>query len=105
MSQQEDQPGLKEFKHLLSNRERLNRLYRLEDFKELLLPYLEAELSNRTTELIFDKHTDYERGLLQGKAQALFAVINLPRELQDLKSMEELQEKRNKEMLESLEEQ
>jgi hypothetical protein len=70
----------------------------LEDFQQILLPYLEAELSNRTDELVFNKHTDYERGIVQGKAQALWAIINLPNELRELKSLEELHEQRMKEM-------
>jgi hypothetical protein len=50
-------------------------------------------------ELVFNKHDDFDRGLLQGKAQALYAIINLPQELKDLKSLEELEAKRQKEML------
>jgi len=46
--------------------------------------------------LIFDKGSDYERGLLQGKAQALHAVITLPEELKELKSIEELELERQK---------
>lgn len=32
--------------------------------------------------------------MIQGKAQALYAIINLPEELRDLRSMEEIEEKR-----------
>jgi hypothetical protein len=70
----------------------------LEDFQQLLLPYLLAELDNRSSELIFEKHDEYERGLIQGKAQALHAIINLPDELRELKSLEELQKAKLEEM-------
>jgi hypothetical protein len=49
-------------------------------------------------ELLFEKQEDFERGLIQGKAQALYAVINLPSELRELKSLEELQEQKLKEL-------
>lgn len=45
---------------------------------------------------MFNKHTEYERGIAQGKAQVLYAIINLPDELRQLKSIEELQEHREK---------
>jgi hypothetical protein len=60
--------------------------------------YLEQELANRSNELVFDKHTKYERGLIQGKAQALYAIIHLPDELYELKSLEEINEQKLKEL-------
>lgn len=83
------QPGEQEFKHLLANRDKVYQLYQLEDFRLILLPYLQAELSNRLEELTFNKYSKSETRYIQGKAQALHAVINLPQELKDLKSMEE----------------
>lgn len=63
-----------------------------------------AELSNRTDELLFGKHSKYERGVIQGKAQALMAIINLPDELQQLKSIEDIEKQRREQMQKELEE-
>lgn len=87
--QQEEQVGVKVFSNLLAHRERLAQLYQSEDFRLLLLPYLEAELSNRIEELLFNKMNEAERALVQGKAQALYAIIHLPEELYQLKSLQE----------------
>lgn len=40
-------------------------------------------------ELLFNKYDLGDRELVQGKAQALYAIIHLPEELRDLKSIEE----------------
>lgn len=46
---------------------------------------------------MFGAYDDYKTGLVQGKAQALYAVINLPQELRSLKAMEDLQKQKLKE--------
>lgn len=40
-------------------------------------------------ELLFNKMDEVERALIQGKAQALYAIIHLPEELLQLKTMRE----------------
>ena len=92
------QPGQREWEALLAARDRISNLYQEEDFQLILLPYLRAELSNKQTELLFENHSDYERGLIQGKAQSLYAIINLPNELREMKSFEELQQKAIKDL-------
>jgi hypothetical protein len=88
-----DQPGQEEFKEILAERERIYQLYQSKDFQTLLLPYLNSELANRSTELVFDTFkTEEERGVCRGKAQALYAVINLPDELKQLKSLQDISE-------------
>lgn len=49
-------------------------------------------------ELLFNKYTKTERALIQGKAQALYAIIHLPEELLTLKSIREQED----EMLERI---
>jgi hypothetical protein len=51
-------------------------------------------------DLLFSKLDETERALTQGKAQALHAIIHLPEELMQLKSIEEQQ----KEMLDKIRE-
>lgn len=99
-----EQAGEQAFRNLLANRNKLYQLYLAEDFQQLLLPYLEAELSNRMEELLFNKYDGKERSLIQGKAQALYAIIHLPEELKELKSIEEQEEEMLKKLREEHEE-
>lgn len=55
-------------------------------------------------ELLFNKYSGKERAIIQGKAQALYAIIHLPEELKSLKTMEEQEEEMLKKIREENEE-